>query len=70
MMENKWKEKQMKGIYGRDMTGVDWEKTWQWLWNGGLEGCTEALICSSQEQTLRTNYIKFYTDKTSESEKV
>ena len=52
------------------MTGVDWEKTWQWLRNGDLEGCTEALICSAQEQALRTNYIKFYADKTSESEKV
>ena len=49
------------------MTGVDWEEIWQWLWNGDLERCTEALICSAQEQALRTNYIKFYIDKTSES---
>ena len=24
------------------MTGVDWEKTWQWLRKGDLKGCTEA----------------------------
>ena len=32
-----------------------------------LKGCTEALICSAQEQALRTNYVKFHIDKTGES---
>ena len=27
----------------------------------------EALICAAQEQTLRTNYIKFNVDETAES---
>ena len=31
-----------------------------------LRGCTEALICSAQEQALRTNYVKFHIDKTGE----
>ena len=31
------------------------------------KGCTEALICSSQEQALRTNYMKFLIYKTAES---
>ena len=53
-IENKWKGKQIHGQYVRDMTGVDWEKTWQWLQKGDLKGCTEALICSAQEQPLRT----------------
>jgi len=30
---------------------------------GDLKGCTEALICSAQEQALITNCIKFQTDK-------
>ena len=34
---------------------------------GDLKGCTEALICSTQEQALRTNYIKFHVDKNVES---
>ena len=34
---------------------------------GNLKGCTEALICSAQEQALRTNYVKFHIDKTGES---
>ena len=31
-----------------------------------LRGCTEALICSAQEQALRTNYVKFHIDRTGE----
>ena len=34
---------------------------------GNLKGCTEALICSAQEQALRMNYVKFHIDKTGES---
>ena len=34
---------------------------------GDLKGCTEALICSAQEQALRTNYTKFHIDKTADS---
>ena len=49
------------------MTGVDWEKTWQWIGRGNLKGCTKALIWSAQEQALRTKYIKIHSDKTSES---
>ena len=29
-----------------------------------LKGCTEALICVAQEQSIRTNYIKYNIDKT------
>ena len=62
-----WKEKVMHGQFVRELKGVDWDKTWQWLMKGDLKGCTEALICSAQEQALRTNYIKFHIDKTVES---
>ena len=31
---------------GHDITGVDWEKTWQWIGRGDLKRCTKALICS------------------------
>ena len=65
--EKEWKEKVMHGQYLRDKTGVDWERTWQWVTNGDLKGCTESLIFSAQEQALRTNYIKFHLDKTIDS---
>ena len=32
-----------------------------------LERCTETVICSAQEQSIRTNYIKCNIDKTGES---
>ena len=32
-----------------------------------MKGCTEALICSAQEQALRTNYTKFHIDKNADS---
>ena len=56
----------MHGQYW-DMTGEDWAKTWQCLRKRYLKGYTKALICSAQEQALRTNYIKFHIDKTSGS---
>ena len=32
-----------------------------------LKGCTEALICSAQEQSIWTNYINYNIDKTAKS---
>ena len=34
---------------------------------GDLNECTRALICSAQEEALRTNYIKFHIDKAVDS---
>ena len=39
--KTKWEDKQMHGQLVRDMKGVDWEKTWQWLRKGDLKGFTE-----------------------------
>ena len=41
--------------------------TLRWMRKSDLKGCTKALICSAQEQSIRTNYIKHNTDKTGES---
>ena len=43
------------------------DRTWQWIARGDLKGFSEALICSAQEQALRTNYTKFHKDDTAES---
>ena len=64
IIEAVWREKEMHGQFVRELQGVVWNKTWQWLMKGDLKGYTEALICSAQEQALRTNYInKFHIDK-------
>ena len=46
---------------------VDKNKTWQRLAKCDLKIRTEALLCAAQEQAIRTNYVKHYIDKTSES---
>ena len=57
----------MHGQFVRELQGVDWDKTLQYLMKGSLKGCTEALICNAQEQALRTNYTKFHIDKNADS---
>ena len=46
MKKKKMERKAIAICKGHDMTGVDWEKTWQWIGRGDLKGCTKALICS------------------------
>ena len=43
------------------------DRTWQWLSKSDLKIGTEALLCAAQEQAIRTNYVKYQIDKTSES---
>ena len=57
----------MHGQYLRELDGKDGIKSWKWLKDSDLKGCTEAMICSAQEQAIRTNNTKFYIDKTSDS---
>ena len=58
----------MHGQFIREtMVKVDKEKTWQWLSRGDLKVGTEALLCAAQEQAIRTNYMNYHIDKTSES---
>ena len=58
----------MHGQFVREMPEkVDQDRTWQWLSKSDLKIGTEALLCAAQEQAIRTNYVKHYIDKTSES---
>ena len=49
------------------MEDKDKNSTWRWVRKIYLKGCTEALICSSQEQSILTNYNKCNFKKTVES---
>ena len=49
------------------MEEKDKNNTWRWMRKSDLKGCTKALICSSQEQSIQTNYIKYNIDKTGKS---
>ena len=61
-------EKKMHGQFIRELPKeVDKDRTWQWLSTSDLKIGTEALLCAAQEQAIRTNYVKYQIDKTSES---
>ena len=67
VLKEKWSEKRMHGQFVRETTEkVDKEKMWQWLSRSDLKVGTEALLCAAQEQAIRTNYMKYRIDKTSE----
>ena len=53
----------MHGQFIRETTEkVDKEKTLQWLSRGDLKVGTKSLLCATQEQTIRTNYMKYHID--------
>ena len=64
--KNEWTAKRMHGQFARDMEDKN-KNTWRWLRKSDGKGCTEALICSAQEQSIQTNYIKYNIEKTAES---
>ena len=54
----------MYGQFIRDMPeGTDKETSSLWMRKRELKIPTKALICSAQEQTTRTNYVKYHIDK-------
>ena len=57
----------MYGQYIEQIEDKDKSNIWKQLRKSNLKGYTEGLICSAQEQALRTNYVKFHIDKTGES---
>ena len=67
-VKEKWSEKRMHGHFIRETTEkVDKKKTWQWLSRGDLKVGTEALLCAAQVHAVRTNYMRYQVDKTSEN---
>ena len=49
----------MYGQFARGMPEeIDKDLSWEWLVQSDLKVQTEAMISATQEQALRTNYIK------------
>ena len=58
----------MNGQFIKEMPEkVDKDRTWQWLSKSDFWIGTEAQLCAAQEEAIRTNFVKHYIDKTSES---
>ena len=67
-LKQKWNGKRMHGQFVREMPEkVDKNKTWQWLSRSNMKISKEALLRAAQEQVIRTNYVKYHIDRTSES---
>ena len=47
--------------------GTGKENPWLWLQKCDLKTPSKALKCSAQEQEIRTNYVKYYIDKSVDS---
>ena len=43
------------------------DKTWQWFSKSDSKIRTEALLYTAQKQAMRTNYVKYHINKTSEN---
>ena len=65
--KNEWTAKRMHGQFARDMEGKDTNNKWRLMRKSDLKGCTEALMCSAQDQSIRTNCIKYNINKIAES---
>ena len=64
----KFLEKKMHGQFNKEISdSIDKEKSWYWLSRSDVKVETEALLCTAQEQALRTNYIKHNIDKSIDS---
>ena len=46
---------------------TDEKETWYWLKKDDLKVKTEATLCATQEQAIRTNYVKHKIVKTAQS---
>ena len=57
----------MHGQFVTDMENKETHNTWRRMRKSDLKVCTKAFICSAQEQSIQTNYIKYNIDKTTRS---
>ena len=46
---------------------VDKNEAWLWLSKSDSKVGTVAVLCAAQEQAIRTNYVKYRIERTSES---
>ena len=62
-----WKNKRMHGQFVRQMPETtDKKETCNWMRKAVLKVETEAMLCTMQEQPIRTSYVKHKIDKTAQ----
>ena len=65
--KQKWEEKQLYGYFKRQTTEIFHEKTWTLLRNRNLKQETESLLKATQNNAIRTNFVKAKIDKTKQN---
>ena len=63
----KWKGKAPHVKFVRETKCHNESKKWEWMKKGELKRENQSLLFAAQEQTIRTNSLKYSTDKTSET---
>ena len=64
--KQKWKEKQLYGYFKRQTDEIPHEKTWTWIRKGNYKKETEPPLIATENNTIRTNYVKAKMDKTTD----
>ena len=67
--KRKWEEKQLYRHSKRQTSVISREKSWTWLKKRNLSRETKSLQIATQNNTMRTNYIKARMDKTQQNSK-
>ena len=67
--KQKWKGKQLHGLFKRLINNILHQKTWTWLRKRKLKRETESLLIAAQDNAIRTNHIKARIDKTQQNSK-
>ena len=60
----KWTAKVMHGQYRRQIITIADPSSWEWLKQQDLKKEAKSLIIATQDQAVRTKYIKHRVDKT------
>ena len=67
--KQKWGKKQLYGRFKLLINSISHQKTWTWLRKGNLTRETESLLIAAQDNTIRTNNIAAWIDKTQQNSK-
>ena len=56
--KQKWEEKELYRYFKQQTNDMEFKKTWTWLKKGNLKREIESLLIATQNNAIRTNYVK------------
>ena len=67
--KQKWEEKQLHEYFKQETSEISHKKTWRWLRKRNLSRETKNLYIASQNNDIRSNYVKARIDKMQQNSK-